>query len=50
MRREPIIRESHDAADGSALVTDLCVRDVWQPQCNDLFDIRVADTDAPSYS
>ena len=34
VRREPIVRESHDAADGSALMADLCVRGVWQPQAN----------------
>ena len=34
MSREPIVRESHDAADGSVLVTDMCVCGVWQPQAN----------------
>ena len=28
---------------------DLAVQGVWQPQCDALFDIRVVDTDAPSY-
>jgi len=31
------------------LVTDLCVRGVWQPQTKALFDIRVVDTDTWSY-
>ena len=40
--------------DGSAtgadtLVADLCVRGVWEPQTEALFDIRVVDTDAQSY-
>ena len=39
--------------DGSAgadtLITDLCVRGVWEPQTEALFDIRVVDTDARSY-
>ena len=50
MRREPVVRESHNADDGGALVADLCVRGVWQPQCDVLFDIQVVDTDAPAYS
>ena len=50
MCREPIVRESHDAVDGSALVADLCVHHMWQPQCNVLFDTRVVDTDALSYN
>ena len=33
----------------SALKADLAVRGVWQPQCDALFDIRVVNTDAPSY-
>ena len=32
-----------------ALVADLCVRGVWIPQSEVLFDIRVVDTDAQSY-
>ena len=48
--REPVVRESHNADDGGVLVADLCVRGVWQPQCNVLFDIRVVDIDAPAYS
>ena len=27
---------------------DLQVREVWQPQVNAVFDVRVVDTDAPS--
>ena len=36
---------------GSAdsLIADLCVRGVWEPQTEALFDIRVVDTDARSY-
>ena len=33
----------------SALVADLGVRGVWLPQVEAIFDIRVVDTDAPSY-
>ena len=31
------------------LVADLCIRGVWLPQAEALFDIRVVDTDAQSY-
>ena len=33
----------------SALGTDLCVRDVWIPQSEPLFDIYIVDTDTLSY-
>ena len=32
-----------------ALIADLGIRGIWQPQTEALFDIRVVDTDAPSY-
>ena len=31
------------------VITDFCVRRVWEPQTEALFDIRVVDTDAWSY-
>ena len=33
MHREPIVRESHDAADGSALVAALCVQGLSVTSC-----------------
>ena len=33
VHREPIVRESHDAADGSALVADLCVQGLNVMSC-----------------
>ena len=46
--KEPIVCDgSVDASD--TLIADLCVRGVWQPQTEALFDIRVVDTDARSY-
>ena len=48
--REPVVREASDAAGIPALVADLGVRGVWQPQAEALFDVRVVDTDAQSYS
>ena len=32
------------------LVADIGVRRVWKPQVTALFNIRIVDTDAPSYS
>ena len=47
--REPIVREADEARGIPALVADLGVRGVWQPQAEALFDVRVVDTDAQSY-
>jgi hypothetical protein len=47
---EPVIREREDFTNTPALIADLGVRGVWAPQTMALFDIRVTDTDAPSYS
>ncbi len=49
VHREPIVREADDLRQIPALVADLGVRDVWQPQDLTLLDIRVIDTDATSY-
>lgn len=46
--REPWIKDSN--TDGHpALRADLACRGVWEPQMEALFDVRVVDTDAPSY-
>ena len=50
VRREPVVREADYNLGTSALVADLGVRGVWLPQAEALFDIRVVDTDAQSYS
>ena len=48
--REPVICESSPVDPSSVtLIDDLQVRGVWQPQVDVLFDVRVVDTDAPSY-
>ena len=48
--REPVICESSPVDPSSVtLIADLQVRGVWQPQVDVLFDVRVVDTDAPSY-
>ena len=47
--REPVVREADEARGISALVADLAVRGVWQPQTEALFDVRVVETDAQPY-
>lgn len=47
--KEPVVREADESTGVSALVADLGIRGVWQPQTTALVDIRVVDTDAPSY-
>ena len=48
--REPVVQEANNACGVPSLIADLSIRGVWQPQMVALFDIRVIDTDAPSYS
>ena len=43
--RKPIVRESDDKNGITALVADLEVRGVWQPQTMALLSIRVVDTE-----
>ena len=47
---EPIVREAETQVGDSGLRLDLGVHGVWQPQAEVLFDFKVIDTDAPSYS
>ena len=44
------MHEADDSLSIAALVADLRVRGVWQPQAEALFDICVVDTDAQSYA
>ena len=48
-QRHNIVRESDDKNDLTALVAELGVSGVWQPQTMALLDIRVVDTDDPSH-
>ena len=48
--KEPIVREGDVSGERPGLVADLAVRGLWQPQTSALFDVRVVDTDAQSYS
>ena len=45
--REPVVKDVDDGF--GSLVADLGVRGLWQPQVMGLIDVRVVDTDAPSY-
>ena len=51
VQKKPIVCEASidDLSSCETLVADLRVRGVWQPQVDVLFDVRVVDTDAPSY-
>ena len=48
--REPIVQETDDSSGRPALIADLSIRGVWQPQTAALLDVRVVDTDAQSYA
>ena len=48
--REPIVQETNDSSGRPALIADLSIRGVWQPQTAALLDVRVVDTDAQSYA
>uniref|UniRef100_A0A1X7UHG6 Uncharacterized protein n=1 Tax=Amphimedon queenslandica TaxID=400682 RepID=A0A1X7UHG6_AMPQE len=45
--KEPVIRESHGNCE--ALIGDISARGIWQSQATAVFDVRVIDSDAPSY-
>ena len=47
--REPIVREPTDQENVPALVADLSVHGVWQPQATTIFYVQVVDSDAKSY-
>ena len=48
IRRETVVIEA-EYQQSETLIADLCVRGVWLPQAEALFNIRVVDTDAKSY-
>ena len=50
VKREPIVREADNKVGTTALVADIAIRGVWMPQAEALFDVRVINTDAQSYS
>ena len=48
--REPIVQEADDSRGRPALIADLSIRGVWQPQTAALLDVCVVDTDTQSYA
>ena len=44
--REPVVREADPDGKAPALITELGVHGLWQPQTEALFDVHVIDTDA----
>ena len=48
--REPIVQDTDDSSGRPALIADLSIRGVWQPQTAALLDVRVVGTDAQSYA
>ena len=42
--REPVVREPNDSEKVPALVADLSVHGVWQPQATTFFDVQVVDS------
>ena len=50
VKREPIVREADNTVGTSALVVDMAIQGVWMPRAKALFDVRVINTDAQSYS
>ena len=48
--KEPVVQEANNAEGVPSLIADFSIRGVWQPQTVVLFDVRVTDTDVPSYS
>ena len=49
MKREPVVEEPDVENGAPTLIADLSARGVWDRQSAASFDIRVTDTDAPSY-
>ena len=47
--KEPIVKEGDPTMYDPGLRLDLGIHGVWQSQVETLFNIRVVDTDAPSY-
>ena len=47
--KEPVVQEANNVEGVPSLIADLSIR-VWQPLTVALFDVRVTDTDVPTYS
>ena len=49
VRREPMVKEANIRDGTTALIADISVTGLWQPQTVALLDVRVVDTNAPSH-
>ena len=50
VQKEPVVcEEKMDDPSSETLIAYVRIHDVWQSQVDALFDVRVVDTDAPSY-
>ena len=47
--KEPIVKEANIRDGTPALIADISIRGLWQPQAVALLDVRVVDIDAPSH-
>ena len=47
--KEPTVKEASRNPPQDALIADMNTRGAWQPQSTAIFDIRVIDSDVPSY-
>ena len=44
-----VCEDKMDDPSSETLIADVRIRGVWQSQVDALFDVRIVDTDAPSY-
>ena len=44
-----MVKEANIRGGTPALIADISIRGLWQPQTVALLDVRVVDTDAPSH-
>ena len=47
--KEPVVKEANIRDGTPALIADISIRGLWEPQAVALLDVRVVDTDAPSH-
>ena len=47
--QKPMVKEANIRDGTTILIADISIRGLWQPQTLALLDMRVVDTDAPSY-
>ena len=48
--KEPVVTEPSSDSSGGGLIADFAVHGIWQCQSTALFDVRITDSDSPSYA